>query len=208
MSFIEAIMLVALGFVLATLIALFIGRGMWAYAVKASRRRGERDRPSDLARVEAERDQLRAKYAMLSLNLELRLNDLKNRLAEQTGEISRNRNRTERLLEEIDARDAADNKANADLEENRAQLEPLEAKLAHLNQSLQRHKEQLRDRDEAVNGRYRELADTQALIASHDRQIDALRARPADVEAASARDEAEAASACERLMAHGSSLRS
>ena len=55
---IEAIMFVVLGFVLATLIALFIGRGMWACAVKTSRRRGERDRPSDLARVQADRDQL------------------------------------------------------------------------------------------------------------------------------------------------------
>jgi len=182
---IEAIMFVVLGFVLATLIALFIGRGMWAYAVRTLGRRVERDRPPERARVQAERDQFRAECAKLSLNLKLRFNDLKTQLAERTAEISRNRNRIECLLEEIDARNAAVNKANADLEDHRAQLEPLEAKLAHLTQSLQRLKEQLRDRDEAVNGRHRELADTHALIASHDRQIDALRARPTGLETTS-----------------------
>ena len=200
MSQIETIMLVALGFVLATLVALFIGRGMWAYAVRASKRRGERDRPSDLARVLADRDQLRAEYAMLSRKLELRLSDLKTRLAEQTAEISRNRNRIERLLAEIDGRDAAVTSANADLEETRAQLEPLEAELAHRTQSLQKLKEQLRDRDETITGLHGELAEAHAVIASHDRQIDALRATPADLEFAPASDDAEeAASAYERL---------
>ncbi len=197
MSQIETIMLVALGFVLATLVALFIGRGMWAYAVKASKRRGERDRPSDLARVLADRDQLRAEYAMLSRKLELRLSDLKTRLAEQAAEISRNRNRIERLLEEIDGRDASIASANAALEETRAQLEPLEAELAHRTQGLQKLKEQLRYRDETITGLHRELAEAHALIASHDRQIDALHAAPADLEAAPAND--EAASAYERL---------
>jgi len=167
----EAIMFVVLGFVLATLIALLIGRGIWAYAVRALRRRGERDRPPELARVQAERDQFRAECAKLSLNLKLRFNDLKTQLAERTAEISRNRNR----------------------------IEPLEAKLAHLTQSLQRLKEQLRDRDEAVNGRHRELANTHALIASHDREIDALRARPTDLETTSTSEDLEAAPAYERL---------
>ena len=199
MSQIETIMLVALGFVLATLVALFIGRGMWAYAAKASKRRGERDRPSDLARVVADRDQLRAEYAMLSRKLELRLSDLKTRLAEQTAEISRNRNRIEHLLEEIDGRDAAIAVANADLEETRAQLEPLEAELSHRTQSLQRLKEQLRERDETITGLHGELAEAHALVASHDRQVDALRATPADFEATPAYEEAAAASAYERL---------
>jgi len=200
MSQIETIMLVALGFVLATLVALFIGRGMWAYAVRASKRRGERDRPSDLARVLADRDQLRAEYAMLSRKLELRLSDLKTRLAEQTAEISRNRNRIERLLQEIDGRDAAITSAKAELEETRAQLEPLETELAHRTQSLQRLKEQLRDRDEAITGLHAELADAHATIAAHDRQIEALRAAPADLRIPPAGDDVEeAATAYERL---------
>ncbi len=156
-------MLVALGFVLATLIALFVGRGMWALAIKASRRGEERDRPSELARVQADRDQLRAECAILSRKFELRLKDIKSRLAEQAAEISRNRNRIERLLEDIDARDVAVNRANADLEANSAQLELLEARLAHRTASLQKLEEQLGDRDKVINGRHLELTVSHAL---------------------------------------------
>ncbi len=211
---IEAIMLVALGFVLATLIAMFIGRGMWTLAIDASRRGEERDRPSELARVQADRDQLRAECAILSRKFELRLTDIKFRLAEQAAnpnlaaEISRHRNRIEHLLEDIDARDAAVASANAAVEETTARLEPLEAELARRTQSLQMLEEQLGDRDKTIYGRHRELAGSHALSARRDRQIHALHATPADLESTSANEEAESASAYERLMAHGSSLTS
>ncbi len=199
MSQIETIMSVALGFVLATLIALFVGRGMWVYAVKASKRRGERERPSDLARVQADRDQLRAEYAMLSRKLELRLGDLKTRLAEQTAEVSRNRNRVEHLVAEVEARDAALTAAAAGLDEANAQIEPLEVELAHRTQSLQRLKDQLRDRDETITALHQELADAHSLVAARDHQIDALRAAPAAPVARGRGKDTEAASTYERL---------
>ena len=199
MSQIETIMFVALGFVLAALIALFIGRVLWAYALRTSRRRGERDKPTDLARAQAERDQLRAEYAMLSRKLELRLQDLKTRLAEQTAEVSRNRNRVERLVEEIEARDVALAAAAADLQEARTQLEPLEAELAHRTHSLQKLKEQLRGRDETVTALHRELAGSHAEIAARTRQIDALRAGPASTSRPLAGDDTEAATSYDRV---------
>jgi len=199
MSQTETIMYVALGFVLATLIALFVGRAMWVIALKASKRRGVRQRPSDLARAQADRDQLRAEYAMLSRKLELRLSDLKTRLAEQTAEVSRNRNRIEHLVAEIGARDTALAAASADLDEAKAQIEPLEAELAHRTQSLQKLKDQVRDRDEAVTGLHQELAEAHTLIAQRECQIEVLRAE-APVPAVSARsDDAEDISAYERL---------
>ena len=192
-------MYVALGFVLATLVALFIGRAMWTVALKASKRRGERERPSDLARAQADRDQLRAEYAMLSRKLELRLGDLKTRLAEQSAEVSRNRNRIEHLVCEIETRDAALAAAVADLDEAKAQIEPLEAELAHRTQSLQKLKDQVRDRDDTVTALHQELADAHALIAQRERQIEALRAQSAAPAVKASGEEAEAVSAYERL---------
>ena len=199
MSQTETIMYVALGFVLATLVALFIGRAMWALALKASKRRGERQRPSDLARAQADRDQLRAEYAMLSRKLELRLGDLKTRLAEQSAEVSRNRNRIEHLVAEIEARDAALAAAVADLDEAKAQIEPLEAELAHRTQALQKLKDQVRDRDDTVTALHQELADAHHLIAQRERQIEALRAQPPAPAVKVRGEEAEAVSAYERL---------
>ena len=201
-------MLLALGFVLAALMALLIGRGMWARALKALRQGEERERPSGLARLQADRDQPRAEYAILVRKFELRLDDIKTRLAEQTAEISRNRNRIERLLEDIDGRDAAVGNADADVAANRAQLERLEVRLAHHTASLQRFEEQLGDRHKIINGRHRELAGFPALNASHNGHIDALHATPGDLAATSADEEAASDPAYERLMAHGSSLAS
>lgn len=199
MSQIETVMYVALGFVLATLAALFIGRAMWVIAVKASKRRGERQRPSDLARVQADRDQLRAEYAMLSRKLELRLSDLKTRLAEQTAEVSRNRNRIERLVAEIEAREDALAAATAGLDDTKAQIEPLETELAHRTQALQKLKDQLRDRDETVTGLHQELAEAHALIAQRERQIEAMRTQPPVVAAEPGGEETETGSAYDRL---------
>ena len=199
MSQIETIMFVALGFVLAALVALLIGRVLWAFALRAGRRRDERDKPTDLARAQADRDRLRAEYAMLSRRLELRLHDLKTRLAEQTAEVSRNRNRIERLVEELEARDVALAAAAADLQEARAQLEPLEAELAHRTHGLQKLKEQLRDRDEAMTGLHQELAGSHAEIAARTRQVEALRAEPAGTGRPAAGDDGEAATAYDRL---------
>ncbi len=199
MSQTETIMYVALGFVLATLVALFIGRAMWAVALRASKRRGERQHPSDLARAHADRDQLRAEYAMLSRKLELRLGDLKTRLAEQSAEVSRNRNRIEHLVAEVEARDAALAAAVADLDDAKAQVEPLEVELAHRTQSLQKLKDQVRDRDDTVTALHQELADAHHLIAQRERQIEAQRAQPAAPAVRPRGEEAEAASAYERL---------
>ena len=93
MSQIETIMLVTLGFAVAALIALFLGRMIWSYALGLGKRRMQRSAPASMAELQADRDRLRAEYAMLARKLELRLDDLKTRLAEQTAEVSRNRNR-------------------------------------------------------------------------------------------------------------------
>ena len=83
MSQIETIMLVALGFVGALLVGLLVVRGLWTYAVSLGKRRVERRAPSAIAELRADRDRLKAEYAMQGRRLQLRLDDLKTRMAEQ-----------------------------------------------------------------------------------------------------------------------------
>lgn len=93
MSGTETILLIVLGFALATLIALFMGRMVWSAAVKVGVRRIQRQVPSSLVGLQTERDRLRAEYAMLAQRLGSRLEEAKLRLAEATAEVSRHRNR-------------------------------------------------------------------------------------------------------------------
>ena len=97
MSGTETILLIVLGFSLASLIALFMGRMMWTAAVKVGARRMQRQVPSSLIGLQTERDRLRAEYAMLAQRMGSRLEEAKLRLAEATAEVSRHRNRIQQM---------------------------------------------------------------------------------------------------------------
>lgn len=170
MSQTETLMLVILGFALAALIALFIGRFAWGLALKLGARRMQRQVPSTVAELQSERDRLRAEYAMLSRKLELRFSDIKMRMAEQMAEVTRNRNRVETLTGEVKRRDA-------ELETWQAKAAGLEAQLAEtvranaalgeevsrLNSEIAGLKTSLGERDERIAALHAELAAAQSL---------------------------------------------
>ena len=97
MSGTETILLIVLGFALASLIALFMGRMVWTAAVKVGARRMQRQVPSSLVGLQTERDRLRAEYAMLAQRMGSRLEEAKLRLAETMAEVSRHRNRIQQV---------------------------------------------------------------------------------------------------------------
>lgn len=103
MSQTETILLVVLGFSLAALIALFIGRFVWAMGLQLGARRMQKQVPSTLVGLQTERDRLRAEFAMLSQRMNARLETIKLQAAEQRAEVTRHRNRTEVLAAEIAA---------------------------------------------------------------------------------------------------------
>lgn len=148
MSQIETIMLVALGFVGALLVGLLVVRGLWTYAVSLGKRRVERRAPSAIAELRADRDRLKAEYAMQGRRLQLRLDDLKTRMAEQMAEASRNRNRIEHLADEVRRRDDKIAKRDEDADNLRMQITALERELTDRTELLQQAKDLLQTREE------------------------------------------------------------
>jgi len=134
MSQTETILLIVLGFSLATLIALFMARGLWTAAVKVGARRMQRQVPSSLIGLQTERDRLRAEYAMLSQRLGARLEETKLQMAEQMAEVSRHRNRLHEL-EALEANRGADNRR---LAERAGELEYALAQARATEQDLRR----------------------------------------------------------------------
>lgn len=106
MSQTETLLLVVLGFSLATLIALFVGRFLWAAALKIGARRMQKQVPSSLVGLQTERNRLRAEFAMLSQRLGSRLEATNIRMAEAVAEVSRHRNRLEMAEAQVKERDA------------------------------------------------------------------------------------------------------
>lgn len=143
-------MLVALGFVAALMVGLLVVRGLWSYAVGLGRRRVERRAPSHIAELKADRDRLKAEFAMQGRRLQLRLDDLKTRMAEQMAEASRNRNRIEQLASELGRRDEEISKRDAEIDALRAQAESLERELTERTEMTQAARDDLRAREDEV----------------------------------------------------------
>ncbi|HSA67743.1 MAG TPA: hypothetical protein VLE24_08785, partial [Methyloceanibacter sp.] len=68
---IEWLMFGALGFLLGCLLALMLAPPLWNRAVKLTTRRLEATMPMSLIDIQADKDQLRAEFAMSTRRLEL-----------------------------------------------------------------------------------------------------------------------------------------
>jgi DNA repair exonuclease SbcCD ATPase subunit len=143
MSQTETILLIVLGFSLASLIALFMARALWSAALRVGARRMQRQVPSSLVGLQTERDRLRAEYAMLSQRLGARLETAKLQMAEHMAEVSRHRNRLHEL-EELEANRGADNRRLA------ARVQELEIALAEARAREEALRRDLAARDEAL----------------------------------------------------------
>jgi hypothetical protein len=179
MSQTETIMLVALGFAIAALIALFLSRFFWSVALRLGNKRLLRSTPTTIAELRADRDRLRAEYAMLSRKLQLKMDNIKSKLAEQMAEVTRNRNRIDHLIVEVRTRDALLAEREAEIARLRAHVDPLEAELADRTQSVQTSREQLRGRDAELARHHKAVEQMRAEIAERDRLIEALRSEAA-----------------------------
>ena len=89
----ETALLLVLGFSLASLLALFFLRLMWMAAVRVGARRMQRQVPSTIAELQAERTRLRVENAELAQRLGAERDEARREAAERLAEVNRHRNR-------------------------------------------------------------------------------------------------------------------
>src|SRR4051794_37074805 len=171
MSGAEMLMLVALGFAVASLVALVVGRGIWGIATRLRRRRINAELPDVVARLKAERGALLADVAMRVRKTEVVLSEMKSRLAEQAAEVSRHRNRLELMGRAALDREAAYKAKEEEARSLRDQLGPLEAELAERTMSNQSLAEQIARRDETMARLSRELADLKEVVSEQELEL-------------------------------------
>jgi len=99
---IESMMYFALGAVASALIMLMILPAVWRRAVRLTRKRIEAATPITLAEFRADKDQLRAEFALSTRRLEMNVEALRQRLSEQLGDVSRKRSDLASLKSERD----------------------------------------------------------------------------------------------------------
>jgi chromosome segregation ATPase len=158
MSQLEPILWFCLGFAVASLIALFLGRAAWRSGVRLGARRMQRKVPGTVSELQTERDSMRAENAMMARKLEVRMGEVKAKLAEQAAEVSRHRNRMEMMAADLAQRDKVDAGLRAEIARLEEQVATYEGLISQRTDSVQLTLERLQAQDREINQQADEIA--------------------------------------------------
>lgn len=148
---VEQIMYLAIGFLVAMLLALMLAPLVHNRAVRLTTKRLEAATPLSMAEIQADKDQLRAEFAMSARRLEMSVDQLKNKTTSQFAEIGKKTDAINRLKLELTEKIAA--------------IETLEAREKALQEQLQTTEQNFAARTEELRSAEAALAEKQAELA-------------------------------------------
>ena len=167
---IQATLIFILGFLSAVFLAVLVAPAIWRRAVALTRRRIEAALPLTMNEIRADKDAVRAEYAMATRKLEVTVRSLREQIAAQSVEVDRVRDDERRIMRERDEKAeeiAALRRQEADL---RAALQKGEEEIARLAGLIA-------ERDRLIGERDREIEKLGAMydeasFNASSRQID------------------------------------
>ena len=169
---IQAIMLIALGFLIASLIGVLLAPSLWSRASRLSKKRLEAALPLTLGEIEATQDQLRATYAVRVRRLESSLAGAKQKAANQLVDNSRLQMQIVALKDQIadlDLKLSERRNAATVLEQTITKRFPeLDREITAVKAQLQERSYELQDLTSKLGRREEELAATQEAAAVED----------------------------------------
>jgi chromosome segregation ATPase len=144
---IEPIMYLAIGFLVSMLCGLMIVPLVHSRAVRLTTRRLEAATPLSMAEIQADKDQLRAEFAMSARRLEMSVDQLKNKTTSQLAELGK--------------KSDAINRMKIELGEKNATIFALEAREKAIKEQLRATEEEFNTKIEALRAAEQALADKQ-----------------------------------------------
>ena len=151
-------MYVALGFLLASLLALMVAPAFWRRAVRLTRRRVEMTMPMSASDIQADKDQLRAEFTIELRRVEVALEKAKDKAARELVEANKRRVEISEIKTELEGtRGRLQEKDNA----NRVLEQTIRRRLPELEGRLKAAKEAMAEL-EAANNELRNTAGSQA----------------------------------------------
>ncbi len=140
---IETAMVFALGFLTAAILSLAMMGAVWRRAVRLTTRRVENAVPLSMAEIKADKDQLRAEFALAVRRVEIEAEKLRDTANSQATEIARRNERIRDLNGELDARAARILGLESDKAAVEDSLKASEATVAELRTDLRQAGETL-----------------------------------------------------------------
>jgi chromosome segregation ATPase len=169
---VQSILFFLLGFLSAAFVALLVAPAIWRRAVSLTRRRIEGSAALSQSEIRAEKDQLRAGFALAARRLEMTIAALQEKAAAQAVEIGR----ADKLIAQAQADDARKAGAIAALE---AEISERDQKLAQATHDLAEARKII-DQHAGETEKLAQMYDEASFLASN-RQID-LVARESELE--------------------------
>ena len=207
----EPALFTALGFAVAALLALMVAPAVWRQAVRITRNRIEASVPLTLNEIQADKDQLRAEFAMSTRRLEMNLDKLRERASVQVIEINRKRDQLSKVAEDLrlrqgdlDAATAEGRRLETELADRETKLAKLEQELVETSNTLDIRAKQLDEYEQALKAATADVDSHRAELKNRDARLETTSAEAtrlaADIAAARADHERERERA-ERLAA-------
>ncbi|QWG14221.1 hypothetical protein KMZ29_05920 [Bradyrhizobium sediminis] len=186
---IEPIMYLAIGFLVSMLFGLMIVPLVHNRAVRLTTRRLEAATPLSMAEIQADKDQLRAEFAMSARRLEMSVEQLKNKTTSQLAELGKKSDAINRMKLELGEK-------NATIFSLEAREKAVKEQLRATEEEFTAKTESLRDAEQALKAKQTELAKLNSELSERSMtaesrqvelvavrtQIDALKNRVGDAE--------------------------
>ncbi|MER8443967.1 hypothetical protein NKH52_12245 [Mesorhizobium sp. M1066] len=163
---VQSVLFFVLGFLCAGFLALMVAPAIWRRAVALTRKRVESSIPLTQTEIQADKDRIRAEYAMTTRRLEIGVKTLREKAAEQLVEINRGREAMKGLAVERTDK----NQALTELGAKNEALRQREGELQQLSERLKETERKLEKR--AVELEKLERMYDDASFSSSSRQIE------------------------------------
>src|SRR5919201_4611558 len=172
---IEPIMYFGLGFFIAGLLGLVIVPLVHARAVRLTARRLEAATPVSMAEIQADKDQLRAEFAMSTRRLEMSVEQLKAKTTSQLAELGKKTDAINRLKIELGEKTATIFALEDRDKGIKDQLHATEDELAVKTNALREAERSLDDRQADLTKLTADMDDKSATLAGQSVEITALK---------------------------------
>ncbi|WP_298256501.1 hypothetical protein [Bradyrhizobium sp.] len=186
---VESAMYLAIGFLVAMLLGLTILPLVHNRAVRLTTRRLEAATPLSMAEIQADKDQLRAEFAMSARRLEMNVDQLKHKTTSQLAELGKKTDAINRMKLELGEKNATIFALEAREKAVKEQLRATEEEFAARTETLRQAEKALTDKQGELGRINSELNDRTVMaetrkveLVAVNTQIDALRSRVGDAE--------------------------
>jgi chromosome segregation ATPase len=152
---VQSVLIFAFGFLAAAFIALAVGPAIWRRAADLTRKRIEASLPLTLNELQADKDQLRAEFAMALSKAHSKSKALQDKITEQMADVGANRERVRVLNGERDFLEAKAQGLEADLASTQSELSGRIADIEALTDNGLQQEAQISDLSNALGLRER-----------------------------------------------------